>query len=429
MYRCCWLLIFLLSILSLHNRTVRAATDRYLTDDAYQALAADGWTKDEIRKEEQSQRNRSRPYVSHRAQKALRQAKIDPRKAWLPDGAEAPRRDPASKPAQRKEPVKTPRALTADAPSGFGAKTRGGTGQRVFVVTRDGDSGSGTLRAAITTANRSGGIIQFKGSMDIEIRDSLTLTGSKITIDGLSAGNEGVTIWADRLPRSRGNLVVEGSHIVVRGLRIRNGGDGILIRNGAHHVVIDWVTVTAPGDGGIDITRGSHDITVQRCYIAGAGIPGQSGGGGAMLIKYGGTTNVSVHRNYFHNNLRRCPTAEGDGTFVDIRNNVVANSLQSHIQIRNGASANLIGNVFIGCKSTAVSLTGRFHQSDNHAPSQKLPKSTSKALPAPSVETLPARKVLRLVTSQAGAPLNDLDRAYRKCTSYQQARNIKAKSP
>jgi hypothetical protein len=135
------------------------------------------------------------------------------------------------------------------------------------------------------------------------------------------------------------------------------------------------------------------------------------------------------YRNYFHNNLRRCPTAEGAGTFVDIRNNVVANSAQTHIQIRNGASANLVGNVFIGCKPTAVSLTGRFHQSDNHAPSQKLPKSTSPMLPAPTLETLPAKKVLGLVTSQAGAPLNDLDRAYRKCNSYQQARKIKAKHP
>jgi len=128
-------------------------------------------------------------------------------------------------------------------------------------------------------------------------------------------------------------------------------------------------------------------------------------------------------------NLRRCPTAEGNGTFVDIRNNVIAHSAQSHIQIRDGASANLVGNVFIGGKQTAVSLTGRFHQADNLAPDQKLQKSTSPMLPAPSVRTLPAKQVLGPVTSQAGAPLNDLDRAYRRCTSYQQARKLTAKCP
>lgn len=426
MYASRWLTFFFLVTLGLQSPSARAATDRYLTAEAHRALQAAGWTDDEIREEERAQRNRSQPYVSARAREALRQAKLDPREAWLPDGTEAPVRTSPDDPASSERPADGRRPLVPDEPSaGFGADTQGGEGQKVFTVTRPDDAGSGSLRDAIADANRHGGTIRFQRPMNIEIRDSLTLDGSRITLDGLSAGDEGVTIWADRLPRSRGNLVIEGSHIIVRGLRIRNGGDGIQIRNGAHHILIDRVTVTAPGDGGIDITQGSHDVTVQRCYIAGAGIPGEAGGGGAMLIKYGGTTNISVYRNYFHNNLRRCPTAEGEGTFVDIRNNVVSHSAETHIQLRDGASANVIGNVFLGGKRTAVTLTGRFHQEDNDAPDQALPKSSSPALPTPPMKTLPARQVLELVTSQAGAPVNDLDRTYRNCKSYEQARNIK----
>jgi pectate lyase len=310
---------------------------------------------------------------------------------------------------------------------GFGAQTRGGDARDVFLVKSDADSGTGTLRWAIDQANRSGGRIKFAKPLDIQIKDSLSLTGKNITIDGPSAGDGGVTIWGDGLPRSRGNIVVEGSDIIIQGIRVRNGGDGIQIRNKAHDIVIDRVTVTCPGDGGIDITKGAHDVTVQNCWITGAGTPGaDSGGGGAMLIKYG-ATRVSVHHNYFQNNLRRNPTVEEKPALVDIRNNLIENSVQSHIQLRDGAQANLVNNVFIGGKDTAVTLTGEFYQTGNLAKSQKLPASTSKEFPVPKVATLAAGEVKEVVLKQAGAPLNALDRQYRDSPDYKKTRALKAK--
>ena len=99
-------------------------------------------------------------------------------------------------------------------------------------------------------------------------------------------------------------------------------------------------------------------------------------------------------------------------------------------EVRAAPSVVSLGNnVFVGGKRTAVLLTGRFYQSDNIAPAQRLAKSTSRLLPAPFVSTMPAKEVFGAVPGTAGAPVNELDRTYRDCTSYGQARKVKARAP
>ncbi len=267
----------------------------------------------------------------------------------------------------RKRAAPAAHASTVSYP-GFGFRTTGGAGHPVFTVTTLEDSGPGSLRSALSSADRDGGTIRFAVAGDVALGSGLDVP-DRTTIDGSSAPAPGITLLGERAgARGTGVLNLYRSNVIVRGLRIRNGmNDGIHIvpRPGESiaNIVVDHCSITGSKDGGIDITgrNGNRvtDVTIISNYLAGNGGPCAKGMcGGASLAKYG-VTRLSYYYNFWDKNLRRTPSISGDDVVADVRYNVVRNAVQGGIQIRDGARANVVGNVLLGPKATvAVKLWG-----------------------------------------------------------------------
>ncbi len=117
----------------------------------------------------------------------------------------------------------------------------------VITVTRSDDSGPGTLRQAILSANDSSEPVEIRfaigsGPVSLSPTTSLPLIANQVTIDGTTqpgySGSPLITL-------SGGGTVAEGLRIrarrcIVRGLVIQNfAGDGVLLDGGGDHVVQD----------------------------------------------------------------------------------------------------------------------------------------------------------------------------------------------
>ncbi len=303
---------------------------------------------------------------------------------------------------------------------GFGV-TKGGEGGKVITVTSLADSGPGSLRDALAKADAQGGnaTIQFGVGGAINLKSTLNVQSPNVTIDGFSAPGNGITIHGDNV--NQATIHVKTHDVIIQNLAVRNGYDLIRIqpatngdKDSVHHIVLDHVSLTNSKDGAVDITQGAHDVTVQWSYIAGSGTPGQSGGGGASLVKYG-TTNVSFLNNYFDKNLRR--TMLADNAFVDFRNNIVKDWQQMGTQFVHGGSGNAVGNTYImnpgaitgdNVSKSLYGYTspGTVHFSDNAyigtRPYATGQSTSSTPLSAPAVPTRSASDAAKWVLSYAG---------------------------
>jgi len=293
----------------------------------------------------------------------------------------------------------------------------------VFTVRTHADSGPGSLRAALAAA-RNGGTIHFAIAGDVHLATGLDIP-SHTTLDGSSAPPPGVTLWGERTgAQGTGVLNIAGSDVVVRELRIRNGtNDGIHIAPRTGHpvtnVVVEHCSITNNGDGGIDIT-GYKGITVSDVTIVGNYFAGNGGHcpkgwcGGASLMSYG-ADRVSFYYNLWDKNLRRTPNVTGAGRVADIRYNVVRSPEQGAIQVRDGATANVVGNTLDGRKATiAVKMWGG-HAYVEGNPSDLGPQGDlAAALPVPNP---PAAKDAADVIAHAGPSKADAVDAYYRDTA------------
>lgn len=330
-----------------------------------------------------------------------------------------PARSATKHPTRRKHAAPAAKTASASYP-GFGFRTTGGTGHPVFTVTTLDDSGPGSLRSALSKADRDGGTIRFAVGGEVALLSGLDVP-DRTTIDGSSAPAPGITLLGERAGAGgTGVLNLYRGNVVVRGLRIRNAmNDGIHIvpRSGAAiaNIVVDHCSITGSHDGGIDITGRNGiqvtDVTIVSNYLAGNGGPcGKGMCGGASLAKYG-VTRLSYYFNFWDKNLRRTPSISGEDVVADVRYNVVRDPVQGGMQIRDGARANLVGNVLLGPKATvAAKLWGghayvRDTRSDlGEGGDLKQPL----AVPRP-----PAARTAAAVTREAGAmPRDKLDTYY-----------------
>ena len=159
----------------------------------------------------------------------------------------------------------------------------------------------------------------------IALTSEITIRGSFVTIDGLSAPAAGITL------RNAGLIVRGPGHdIVIRGLRIRDARkDGIWVTDGMSNVLIEYVSVHNSADGNIDITRdGTRDVTVAWSVLA-----EPAGEEKNMLIAFL-PTRVSLHHNLFIAAQQRNPQVTFDDsdarsqdteTTLDMRNNLLWN--------------------------------------------------------------------------------------------------------
>ncbi len=213
---------------------------------------------------------------------------------------------------------------------GFGTLTPAGRGGRLIEVTSLADSGPGSLREAL--AAPSPRIIVFRIGGTIELEDFLYINHPYVTVAGQTAPGGGITL------RGAG-LVITTHDVLVQGLRIRPGDEGpiapegndavqILGRHGevegAHHVVLDHLSLSWSEDELVNTWYGAREITLSWSVLSEPlnHSRHRKGTHSAGLLIGDGSDHVSIHHNVFAHNDFRNPLIISGGTH-EFTNNVV----------------------------------------------------------------------------------------------------------
>jgi pectate lyase len=243
---------------------------------------------------------------------------------------------------------------------GFGSRTAGGLGQPVYHVTTLNDSGSGSLRDAISQGNRC---IIFSVAGTIAIDRDLQIRVANVTIDGLSAPSPGITLRSSGPVGPRNGFIdISGTmahDIIIRGLRLRlddldpgpDTADGISLSNGAYNIVIDHNSIYRGSDENLGVIFDVHDVTVSWniFYLPADGHCG--GGSGRNVLLRNGTQRFSVHHNAFICGVDRNPMIYNHDVLppeisADIRNNLITiTNGGTGVTVRAG-KANIVNNYF-----------------------------------------------------------------------------------
>src|SRR5581483_2325710 len=294
---------------------------------------------------------------------------------------------------------------------GFGASTPGGAGGREIAVTEATDA---AVRAAFEQANAGHAVVVFRVTQPIAVKSPLPqLTGSFITIEG-----NGATLLGDALYRAAPIVDVRGHDVIVRNLRLRNGGDNIRAQGpNAYNVVFSHLSSTGSGDDGISIGYGAHDVTVQYCFLA--------GNTRSIFLKYKTTTNVSIHHTWIMKQWIRGPLVSTN-VLADLRNLIVEDWTLWGTRFEDTASGNVVASLWRdgdfaasnGNGGSALRFTGgsRVYASGNvfagHARSDA-DANVAAPFPAPLVTTLPVPQMIGVVEGRAGCmPRDAVDQAY-----------------
>jgi hypothetical protein len=135
-----------------------------------------------------------------------------------------------------------------------------------------------------------------------------------------------------------GMLAVHGHDVIVRDMRLRNGGDNIRAQyDTAYNIVFDHLSSTGSHDDGISIGYGAHNVTVQYCFLA--------GNTRSIFIKYGATNNISIHHTWVMKQWIRGPLAS-QSAFVDFRNNIVEDWVLWGVRYEKSATGNVVNSIF-----------------------------------------------------------------------------------
>jgi hypothetical protein len=134
---------------------------------------------------------------------------------------------------------------------GFGAYAKGGRGGDVYYVTNLNDSGAGSLRNGISTANGPRTIV-FGVSGNIQLQSVLTINKPNITIAGQTAPGDGICL------RDYSLDIANTHDVIVRGLRVRRGD------------VVVRATGQPTGSGSLDTVSidDSRDIIFDHCSLS-----------------------------------------------------------------------------------------------------------------------------------------------------------------
>ena len=210
---------------------------------------------------------------------------------------------------------------------GFGAFTRGGGGGKILYVDNLGDSGPGSLRAAIDTAGPR--TIVFHVGGVIPLKSILTINEPFVTIDGQNAPGSGILL------RNHG-IHVRTHDVVLRYFRIRvgdddvrtgtnplsyyQGGEGdyaLYFIEGAQNCVGDHLSLSWSTAKMLSTTKGSDLITIQWCILSESLDFADHG-----FASLAGGNRVTWHHNLFAHNQSRNVRFQGMAD-ADFRNNVI----------------------------------------------------------------------------------------------------------
>ena len=223
---------------------------------------------------------------------------------------------------------------------GFGAGAVGGRGGRVIEVTHLGDSGPGSLRAAVEASGPR--IVVFRVGGIIDVRDKLKIRDPFITIAGQTAPGDGITLRGHK-------FYVEADHVIIRYLRFRLGPveerDAVAVTAGARHVILDHCSFSWGDDETMSVDTGASDVTLQWSIVS-EGLNHADHGYGSLLSSE--TRRISLHHNLWAHFVERLPKLDGTvpGAEYQLVNNVMYGWDNSATNVAAQAHANVVGNYY-----------------------------------------------------------------------------------
>ncbi|MBO9202485.1 MULTISPECIES: autotransporter-associated beta strand repeat-containing protein [Niastella] len=300
---------------------------------------------------------------------------------------------------------------------GFGKYAKGGRYGSVYHVTNLNNSGTGSLRDAVSAPNR---IVVFDVAGVIRITSRMVVSAN-IYLAGQTAPGEGITVYGN------GWSFSGADNTICRYLKIRMGivGDDGKDANGladGHDIIFDHCSVSWGRDENFSInSTTAKNITIQNCIIS-QGLMTHSAGG---LIQ---ADSITLYRNLYADNTTRNNKIKGINQYV---NNIVYN-WKDGAYIMGGESegnsyANATNNCFIGGPSRGVppfnlgNLNYHLYQTDNLFDSSRNglfdpytippvqfvgpPDFQLAPYPYPAVPTLPANSLVNAILPAVGASL------------------------
>lgn len=233
---------------------------------------------------------------------------------------------------------------------GFGRYTTGGRGGKVLHVTNLNDSGTGSLRWALSQSGAK--TIVFDVSGTIHLKSGLGIS-SNTTIAGQTAPGDGICV-AD-YPVS-----VSGNNVIVRYMRFRlgnvnvkvdgaDGWDGFGGMDG-QDMIIDHCSISWSIDECCSFL-GNKNTTVQWCIVSQSLVnAGHSKGAHGYGGNWGGS-GASFHHNLIAHHTSRTPrlgprpTTQMDER-MDMRNNVIYNFGGNGCYGGEGMNVNIVNNYY-----------------------------------------------------------------------------------
>jgi pectate lyase len=203
---------------------------------------------------------------------------------------------------------------------GYGSRTVGGRGGRVYEVTNLNDDGEGSLRAAVKAEGPR--TVVFRVSGTITLNSPLRITKPFITIAGQTAPGDGICLR--RYP-----LLINTNEVIIRYIRVRLGGESgndsdAVSSRFTRNIILDHVSASWSVDETMSVYR-CEDITVQWCIISESmfnsnHVKGAHGFGGIW-----GANNGTYHHNLLAHHSSRNPRFGSGCGNTDYRNNVIYN--------------------------------------------------------------------------------------------------------
>lgn len=260
---------------------------------------------------------------------------------------------PQTEPPPPKAAAAGTRPLAFPGAEGMGAYAQGGQGGDVYVVTNLQDSGEGSLRHGIDSADGPRTIV-FKVSGDIELQSRLRIDKPYLTITGQSAPGEGITITGQ-------TVLISNTHdVVMRYLRIRPGDenpiapdthDSLTVAH-SHDIMLDHLSLSWAIDEVFN-TADVDNVTLQWSIVSEPLVDSLSTWGALGYNALSYRSSISMHHNLFAHGSFRMPRVT-DGSSFDITNNVIYNwsrsmpiSVGTSTRIVAPSQGNIENNVFV----------------------------------------------------------------------------------
>ena len=244
---------------------------------------------------------------------------------------------------------------------GAGRFALGGRGGRVIRVTHLGDSGPGSLRAAVEAEGPRTVIFDIGGV--VRLASPLTIRRGRITLAGQTAPGGGITLRDHP-------LVVAADDVIVRHIRSRLGdesgveADAVSVERGSR-IILDHISASWSVDETLSVgsrysppERGIYDVTVQWSLIAESlNASGHAKGdhGYGSLVRGGHGARMTFHHNLWATHRARMPrpgnynppSVDPEGPRIEFRSNVFYDWSGGHAGY-NADTESLSAYAFIG---------------------------------------------------------------------------------